>query len=191
MMALEATLLVLAGGKSRRMGQPKALLPVGSTTLIEWVAQRLAGEFQDLLVAGRSELDLPPALRPYFVPDRHPGAGPLAGIEAGLAASVHDVVIAIACDMPAVTPALARALATAVAGHDAAVPRVGGRPEPVCAAYRRSAGKVIAAALREGRWKAADVLASLDVRWLDDEEAPLFASLNTPHEYQRFVDAPR
>ena len=40
-MALTATLLILAGGESRRMGQPKPLLPVGSTTLIEWVVARL------------------------------------------------------------------------------------------------------------------------------------------------------
>lgn len=188
---LEATLLVLAGGRSRRMGQAKALLPVGSTTLIEWVAQRLAPEFQHLLVAARSEVDLPPALRRYLVRDRYPGAGPLAGIEAGLGACHHDVLVAVACDMPAVTPALARALAAAAAGHDAAVPRVGGRPEPACAAYRRSAVTAVAAALREGRWKAADVLPSLDVRWLDDEDPSLFANINTPSDYQRFVDTLR
>src|SRR5262252_4007886 len=90
---LRATLVVLAGGESRRMGRPKALLPVGSTTLIEWLTARLAPAFAHLAVAARDPDCLPPGLRPHMVPDLHAGAGPLAGVEAGLAASPHDVVV--------------------------------------------------------------------------------------------------
>lgn len=190
-MPLPATLLLLAGGESRRMGRPKALLPVGGVTLIEWIAQRLAVEFEGLLVAARDASQLPAGLRSHFVPDVHAGAGPLAGIEAGLAATVHDVLIAVACDMPRVSPALVQRLFVASDGHDAAVPRPAGRPEPACAAYRRSAAPAITAALEAGRWKAAEVLASLRVRWLDDEEAAAFANLNTPEEYRAFLEGVR
>jgi molybdenum cofactor guanylyltransferase len=189
-LTLRATLLVLAGGDSRRMGRPKALLPVGTTTLIEWLVERLAPEFAHLVVAGRGPERLPPGLRPHLAPDLHAGAGPLAGVEAGLAASPHDLVVAVACDMPAVTAALLRRLADAAAGPDvdAAVPRVEGRPEPACAAYRRSAAGPIAAALGAGRYRAADVLAGLRVSWLDGEDPALFANLNTPDDYHRFLD---
>lgn len=190
---LTATLLILAGGASRRMGRPKALLPVGATTLIEWVAARLAPTFDQLLVAGREERHLPRGLRPHMVPDLHPGAGPLAGVEAGLAASRHDTVVAIACDMPEVTATLARRLVAAAApdGVDAAVPRVRGEPEPACAAYRRSAVGPIANALGAGRFKAADVLSELEVVWLDDEDPLLFANVNTPEDYRAFLDRQR
>ena len=190
-MALAATLLLLAGGGSRRMGRPKALLPVGGATLLEWIAERLAPEFQGLLVAAREPEQVPPGLRPHFVPDLRPGAGPLAGIEAGLAATDHEAVFAVACDMPRVEPELARRLLAEAAGYDAAVPRVGGRPEPACAAYRRSAAAGLSAALAEGRWKAADALAGLRVRWLDGEDPTAFANLNTPEDYGAFLDAMR
>jgi molybdopterin-guanine dinucleotide biosynthesis protein A len=187
---LPATLVVLAGGDSRRMGRPKALVPVGSTTLIEWLIARLAPQFAHLVIAGRGPERLPPGLRTLLAPDLHAGAGPLAGVEAGLAASPHDLVVAVACDMPAVTADLLRRLAHAAAGAgvDAAVPRIAGRPEPACAAYRRSAAGPIAAALGAGRLRAADALADLRVRWLDGEDPALFANLNTPGDYQRFLD---
>lgn len=190
---LRATLLILAGGESRRMGQPKGLLPVGDTTLIEWVAARLAPTFDHLLVAGRDQTHLPHGLWPHLVSDIHPGAGPLAGVEAGLAATRHDIVLAIACDMPEVTPALARRLVAAASagGVDAAVPRVRGEPEPACAAYRRSAARTIANALSAGRFKAADVLSELKVAWLDDEDPLLFANVNTPEDYNAFLERQR
>jgi molybdopterin-guanine dinucleotide biosynthesis protein A len=184
---LDGALLVLAGGESRRMGRSKALLPVGPTTLIEWIVARLAPGMAELLVAARSEAQLPPALRPHLVGDRHPGAGPLAGIEAGLVASRHEIVVAVACDMPWVTPELVARLVAATVGRDAAVPRIEGRPEPVCAAYRRRAAPALAGALAAGRLQAgAAVEELLDVRWLDGEDPALFANLNTPADYERF-----
>jgi len=190
---LRATLLILAGGESRRMGRPKALLPVGDSTLIEWLAARLAPTFDHLLVAGRDEKHLPRGLWPHLVPDIHPGGGPLAGVEAGLAASPHDTVLAIACDMPEVTPALARRLVAAAAagGVDGAVPRVRGEPEPACAAYRHSAAGPIGNALSAGRFKAADVLGELKLAWLDDENPVLFANVNTPEDYCAFLERQR
>lgn len=188
---MPATLLVLAGGRSRRMGRPKALLPVGELTLIEWVVSRLAPAFQDLLVAARDRSQLPPSLRPHLVRDLHLGAGPLAGIEAGLAATRQPALVAVACDMPHVTVELVARLFEASEGHDAAVPRLGGRPEPTCAAYRLSAAGPIAAALGGGRRRVAEALEELDVAWLEGEDPAQFASLNTPEDYRAFLDALR
>lgn len=188
-MAQPATLLLLAGGESRRMGRPKALLPVQGRTLIEWVAARLEPDFQELLVAARTEDQLPPALRGRFLADRRPGTGPLAGIEAGLRAASHGTVVVVACDMPHVSSELARRLVAAAAGHDAAVPRVGGRPEPACAAYRQGALAAISAALDRGQRRAADVLAGIDVNWLEDVDAAAMASLNTPADFGAFLAA--
>ena len=190
-MSEAATLLLLAGGESRRMGRPKALLPVAGTTLIEWMASRLAPAFEELLVAAPDSRQLPAGLREHLVCDLHPGAGPLAGIESGLMATRHEVLVAVACDMPAVEAELVRRLLAASAGHDAAVPRVGGRPEPTCAAYRRSAAGWITGQLDAGRWRVADALEGLHVRWLEGEPAGLFADLDTPEDYARFLDALR
>jgi molybdopterin-guanine dinucleotide biosynthesis protein A len=169
------------------MGWPKPLLPVAGTTLVEWIADRLAGSFEELLVAVRSPDQVPPRLRPYLVLDRR-GAGPLAGVEAGLAAARHPLLVAVACDLPGVTEDLACRLAAAAEGVDAAVPRIGGRPQPACAAYRRSAAPAIADALEAGRWRATEVLERLRVRWLDDVVPELLANLNTPADYRSFLD---
>jgi molybdenum cofactor guanylyltransferase len=188
---VKATLLLLAGGASRRMGQPKALLPYGGTTLIEHVAQTLAPEFHEVLVSANDPEAVPPGLRQRLVHDLHLGAGPLAGIEAGLNAARHETLFAVACDMPLVTADLARRVVAAAQGHDAAVPRVGGRPEPAAAAYRQGAAGPIAAALAEGRRQAAEVLEELDVAWLDDLDPRLFANANDPATYRALLDALR
>jgi molybdopterin-guanine dinucleotide biosynthesis protein A len=185
--AFPATLLLLAGGESRRMGRSKALLPVEETTLVEWLAERFRPAFDQVLVAARDISQLPWSLRRDFVADIRPGAGPLAGIEAGLASARNPRVVAMACDMPYVTVALAERLAASAEGHDAAVPRLQGRAQPTCAAYRSSALPAIAAALAEGERTASEVIGRLDVRWLDQEEPALFTNLNTPADYQAFL----
>lgn len=188
-----ATLLILAGGASRRMGRPKALLPFAGTTLVEHLVATLAPAFDEVLISANDPATIPPMLRDrhQVVADLHRGAGPLAGIEAGLNAARNDTLFAVACDMPLVTAELAAQIVTAAAGHDAAVPRIGGRPEPACAAYRRPAAGPIAAALREDRRRAAGVLAELDVAWLDDLDPRLFASANDPAAYRALLDAIR
>ena len=186
MVAVEATLLVLAGGASRRMGRPKAWLEVGETILLRWVADRLAPDFAEVLVsfAEPEQLEQPVPYRVVF--DRKLAAGPMAGIEAGLAAARLDPVFVIACDMPYVTRGVATVAVAAARMCDAAVPRIGGRPEPVCAAYRKSALPIITESLDAGNRRAADVLASLDVTWLEDVSGEVVRSLNTPDDYLRF-----
>ncbi len=188
---VEATLLVLAGGESRRMGRPKALLPVGATTLVEYLVERLAPSFDEVLVSAREADQLPAGLRDRLVRDLHLGQGPLAGIEAGLAAARHDVLFALACDIPNLSPELAGRLVAESAGHDAAVPRVGGRPQPAAAAYRRSAAAAVAASLGAGRLRVTDTLEELDVRWVDDLDPEQLWNMNTPADYQVFLDAMR
>ena len=184
---MRATLLLLAGGASRRMGRPKALLDVGGETLIEFVRRRLRTGFDDVLVSTNEPDALPPELRATCVRDRLPGAGPLAGIEAGLAAARNDVVFAVACDMPYVDLSLARKLVSASRGFDAAVPRIDGRPEPVCAAYRRRSLPAITRALDGGVRKAAEALQRLDVCWCDGLDLDALRSINTPDDWAGFV----
>jgi len=183
---MQASLLVLAGGSSRRMGRPKPWLEVGHTILLRWVADRLAPEFEEVIVAFAEpeQLEQPIPYRVVF--DRKLSAGPMAGIEAGLAAARLDPVFAIACDMPFVTREVAAMAVAAARMCDAAVPRIDGRPEPVCAAYRRSALPVITASLDAGNRRAADVLAGLEVTWLEDVSSAVVRSLNTPDDYLRF-----
>jgi len=185
---LEATLLVLAGGEGRRMGRPKALLAVGDTTLVGWQVDRLGPHFAEVVVAAADPAFVPAGAR--FARDRHgPRMGPLAGIEAGLSAAEHDAVFTFACDMPRVDAALAERLVSRSEGFDAAVPRLNGRPEPVCACYRRSALPIVSRQLDALHLKAAEVLEQLRVAWLEELDATLFWNINTQEDYQVFLSA--
>ena len=177
---------MLAGGDSRRMGRPKAWLEVGDTYLLRYVASRLAPAFTDVMVsfAEPEQLEQPVPYRVVF--DRKRAAGPLAGIEAGLSAAREEVMFAVACDMPYVTVDLAEAAVAAARSCDAAIPRLDGRAEPVCGAYRRTALPSIAAALDAGLFRAADITEHLDVTWLEGLAAEQFRSLNTPADVERF-----
>jgi molybdopterin-guanine dinucleotide biosynthesis protein A len=183
---MQASLLVLAGGGSHRMGRPKAWLEVGDTFLLRYVVDRLAPAFSEVIVsfAEPEQLEVPLPYRIVF--DRKQSAGPLAGLEAGLLAAHYEAVFAVACDMPYVTQEIAHMAIVAARRSDAAIPRIDDRPEPVCGAYRRSALPAITEALDGGRLKTADVVAELDVTWLEDLDPELFRSLNTPEDLDRF-----
>jgi molybdopterin-guanine dinucleotide biosynthesis protein A len=183
---MQASLLVLAGGESRRMGRPKAWLEVGDTFLLRHVVGNLSSAFAEVIVsfAEPEQLEQPIPYRVVF--DRKHSAGPLAGLEAGLLAARHDVTFAVACDMPYVTFEVAEMAIAAARRCDAALPRVDGRPEPLCGAYKRSALPFITGALNTGRLKAADIADDLDVTWLEGLDPKLFRSLNTAEDLERF-----
>src|SRR6266571_9020886 len=190
---MEATLLVLAGGESRRMGRPKAWIEVprsqGDTVLLRYVVERLGPAFSEVVVSF-AEPEQMEQLVPYRVVfDRKRSAGPLAGLEAGLMSARHDVLFAVACDMPYVTRPTAELAVAAARGCDAAIPRHDGLFEPVCGAYRKTALPAIVGALDVGNYTAHDVVMDLDVTWLEGLEVAQFDSLNTPADVERFYAA--
>ncbi len=181
----EMALILLAGGASRRMGSPKALLPVGGTTLAGWQVERLSGAFAETLVATGPASPLPDSLEPLRVVDGWPGAGPLAGIEAGLGATACEWAFCLACDLPLVTLEVARRLAAAAAGHETAVPRAAGRGHPTCAVYARRVRPRLREALERGERRLTVVAAELDVVWVDGIEERVLTNLNTPADLDR------
>ena len=183
---MQATLLVLAGGESRRMGRPKAWLRLGDTVLLRYVANRLAPSFSEVVVSFAEPEQLEQHVPYRVVFDRMRNAGPLAGLEAGLAAAREEVLFAVGCDMPYVTESLAQLAVAAARGSDAAIPRHDGLFEPVCGAYRRTALPAIASALDAGRFAAHEVADYLDVTWLEGHDPQQFESLNTPADFERF-----
>jgi molybdopterin-guanine dinucleotide biosynthesis protein A len=185
-MTMEATLLVLAGGDSRRMGRPKAWIEIGGGYLLRYVVERLVPAFSEVVVAFAEPEQLERHIPYRVVFDRKRHAGPLAGLEAGLLSARHDVLFAVACDMPYVTPATAAMAVAAARSCDAAIPRHDGIFEPVCGAYRKSALPYIESALDAGHLTAHDVIMDMDVTWLEDVDPAELESLNTPADLEQF-----
>lgn len=141
----EATGVILAGGRSRRMGQDKLPLKVGAATLLDRVHDALASRCAEILVVGAGGYAPTGARR---VPDLRPGQGPLAGIEAGLFAASHRSAFVAAGDMPFLTGELVEYLLGFLsASVPAAMLYLDDRPHPLCAAYGREIRPAVSAAL--------------------------------------------
>ena len=193
------SLLLLAGGQARRLGRPKETLPWAGTTLIENSIARLRPRFGEVLVATAHPERLPASLGVRIVSGERRDGGPLAGLEAGLEAAHNEVVLALACDLPYVDGELLEVLVDRLGRHDAVVPFVGARPDPLCAVYRKRSLEVVtrlldavAPAGRPPSLRA--LLASLDVRYfgslefrLHGFEERLLWNLNTPGDYQLLI----
>ena len=183
---MEATLLVLAGGDSRRMGRSKPWIEVGNTVLLRYVVERLAPAFSEVMVSFAEPEQMEQHIPYRVVFDRKRNAGPLAGLEAGLMAAHHEVLFAVACDMPYVTQSAAEVAVAAARSCDAAIPRHDGLFEPVCGAYRKTALPAIVGALDAGHYTAHEVAEQLDVTWLEGLDPAQFESLNSPADLDRF-----
>ena len=183
---MEATLLVLAGGDSRRMGRPKAWIEVGDTVLLRYVVERLAPAFSEVMVSFAEPEQMEQHVPYRVVFDRKRSSGPLAGLEAGLVSCRTEVLFAVAYDMPYVARSTGELAVAAARSCDAAIPRHDGLFEPVCGAYRKTALPKIVGALDAGNYTAHEVVMDLDVTWLEGLDTTQFESLNTPADLERF-----
>lgn len=172
------------------MGRPKASLPVGDTTLLRYVIERLRPGVDDVIVAGGPD---PGIEGTRWVADRAPSRGPLSGLAAGLGVARGLGAWVVATDHPDVAVALGQLLFEALDGVDAAVPRIAGRPQPTCAAYRATLAPQVNALLDRGVRSMRALLDQVRVRYLDetalfdiDPELRSFRNLNTPEEYRRW-----
>ena len=186
------SLVILAGGLSRRMGRDKASLPAGDGTLIEHLARRLAPVVDETIVAGGSGRNRVAGVR--MVDDHYPGLGPLAGIHAGLAAARYPHIWVVGCDLPDAEPALAHLFLGLVAGYDAVVPRIDAEPQGVCALYDRALVSRIDGLLSAGERRVKELLAASNVRYVTaeelrtvDPELRSFRNINTPADYEAWL----
>jgi molybdopterin-guanine dinucleotide biosynthesis protein A len=131
--------IVLAGGKSSRMGRPKAILPFGPELMLERVVRLLGSVVKPIVVVAAPGQELPPLPGDVLIAhDEHEARGPLEGLLAGLlAVSSHaDAAYATSCDVPLLAPAFVLAMIERLAGVDIAVPVEDGFPHPLAAVYR-------------------------------------------------------
>ena len=201
-----AAAVVLAGGRSRRMGTDKAGLRWGDGTLLEHVVDVLADAVSGSVVivgtAGTprtvagARVD---AARVVAVTDDEPGRGPLQGLATGLrAAAARGAAVAFVCsvDLPLIHPAYVAAVLAALGDAEVALPVVHGHRQPLAAAYRTVLGDRAAALLDAGARRpgdlfavsvvaeptAADLLADPELRAVDPE-LDAVRDADTPQEY--------
>jgi molybdopterin-guanine dinucleotide biosynthesis protein A len=186
--------IVLAGGKSSRMGSSKALLPFGSETMLQRVV-RLLGEVVSPIVvvaaAGQELPGLPPNV--FVTCDEHEGRGPLEGLRAGLKALPQNVEAAYvtSCDVPLLVPGFVRQMFDLASGYDIAVMEIDGFTHPLSAVYRRSTLPFIEDLLSKDRLRPVFLFDAVNTRRVRPEQMTAdpalrtLRNLNTREDYER------
>jgi molybdopterin-guanine dinucleotide biosynthesis protein A/formate dehydrogenase assembly factor FdhD len=188
---------VFCGGRSRRMGADKALYLMNGDGqgLLAALAGELAGRFGEVVLVtnDRRKLAACAELLPFTqVEDLRPGAGPVGAILTALTHLPERPVFVLACDMPVIDWEIVKRLKDLMeaAGAQAALPRHGGRLEPLHAFYGPGAAPVMARGLDEGRSSVRENLDRMTTVFFffpdpGEAGAALFSNINTAREARR------
>jgi molybdenum cofactor guanylyltransferase len=156
--------VVLAGGRSSRMGRDKALIEVDGRTLLDRALDKLEPHVQELLVIG--DPGKYGHVGPFVFADDIPGVGPLGGILTAMRYASNDRLLVLACDMPNVTPRLFEHLKEGLT--------------------REGCRSTFEARVAQGAWKVSDALEQVRATFVQicpgEEGWPqdLFRNINAP-----------
>lgn len=188
---IDVTCLILCGGRSKRMGRPKAFLPYGGTTMVNHILTTVRDLFAEtFLVANEPEsfedfdVDVVKDILPY--------RGPLGGILSGLLVSQHSHAFVVACDMPLIDPKIVREICSKRSEHDVIVASHEEGIEPLLGIYSKNCIRPLEESLFNGDLSLRDFLSGLSSSTYQIEEGesrnlPCYFNVNTPQDYSRLV----
>ena len=187
---MEVTCAILAGGKSKRMGRDKALIPVGDRALLSRVYAVAEEVFSDILVLSNLHTHLDKVRGP-IVKDVIPRQGPMIGIVSALLYARTTYVFVLACDMPFLRKDAIEYVLTAAHGEDIVIPKTEKGFEPLHALYNRSCISPLLSAIERGRMKIPDIFPLLSVKVVEGKEVfasqglSIFTNINTEEDLSR------
>lgn len=186
--------VVLAGGKSTRMGTSKALLPFGAETMLQRVVRMLATIVSPIVVVAAPGQELPPLPADVILThDEREARGPLEGLRAGLKALPDTVASAYvtSCDVPLLVPGFVTEMLALSAGYDVTVMEIDGFPHPLSAIYRRATLPHIEDLLAHDRLRPVFLYERVRTRRVSpaeitsDPDLQTLRNLNTREDYER------
>jgi molybdenum cofactor guanylyltransferase len=185
--------VVLCGGRSSRMGRPKAWLPFGRELMLPRVVRLLGEAVDPVIVVAAPGQDVPPLPEAIcIVRDEKEGCGPLQGLAAGLKA-LHgqaDAIYLSSCDAPFLRPTFVQRLIALLGKAVVCVPRVGDYHHPLAAVYRMEAIEAVERLLAQNRLRPFFLFETVQTRVVEiaelvdiDPTLQSLRNLNTPEEY--------
>ncbi len=190
---LPLTAIILCGGKSKRMGRPKAFLPYAGSTMIAHIVETLNDMFVKTLLVSNEPAQFED-LGPDVVKDILPFRGPMGGILSGLLVAETDYSFVIACDMPLVSKKLVRDMTAARSGFDVVVLSHATGLEPLFGVYSKSCIKPLEESLFAGTLSVQDLITGLkssifkyDETKYENDLLPPYFNINTPQDYSRLI----
>src|SRR5262245_61862853 len=188
---LNATAVVLTGGKSSRMGRPKALLLFDGEPLIVHLVRALKQMFAETVIVAAPDQELPD-LPVTLVRDEVAYQGPVGGIYYGLKAARGEFCFVTSCDVPFLNPALISHLTAHISRYDVVVPFWENRFQPLHAVYRTKMLPLLKEQLDRGELRPIYLFDKVETCKVDedairhfDPEGLSFLNMNTPDDYER------
>ncbi len=186
--------IVLCGGKSSRMGRPKAWLPFGPEVMLQRVVRILSQVVSPIVVVAAKGQDVPELPAGVEIArDEHEALGPLAGLAAGLDAlgGRVDAAFASSCDVPLLEPAFVARIIASLEDYDLAIPRDGKFHHPLAAVYRTRLAATVRELIAADRLRPFFLIERSRAREIDvtelcavDPELRSLRNINTPKEYE-------
>ena len=186
--------VVLCGGKSTRMGVPKATLPFGDETMLHRVVRLLNTVVSPIVAVAAREQTLPALPAGVIVArDQREAKGPLEGIRAGLTAMPPsiDAAYITSCDVPLLVPKFVERMIELMGDHDIAVMEIDGFPHPLSAIYRRGVLPHVESLLAADRLRPVFLFDAVRTRRVTPQEMMVvdpglktLRNLNTPEDYR-------
>ena len=190
--------IILCGGKSSRMGSPKAMLPFGDQTLLQRVITCVENVCPSIVVVAAKDQPLPDLPESVVVVrDSVEGQGPLEGIRVGLKALPQTTTVAYvtSCDVPFLKPSFVEFMFDRLGTNDIAVPVEDGFFHPLAGVYCVSVSGAIEALFRTGERRPRmlfDQVCTVQVptELLKTADATLdsLVNLNDPEQYQAALE---
>jgi len=189
--------VILAGGKSTRMGSDKALLPYRGGRFIEAIYRLFADIFSEVILVTNTpdQYDFLPCRK---VQDILEDMGVLAGIHSGLYHSSNPAIFAVACDMPYLVEGLIRHMASRADAGGVLIPEGPDGLEPLHAVYGKGCLAAIETTLLSGQRRIVSFFDRTNVNRMNLEQVALFdpafvsfININTPADYYELRDGER
>ena len=182
--------IILAGGKSSRMGEDKALLNYNGQKFIEKIADELSFFEEKIIARGNNSIlgELEKASW-KIVADEYPEHGPIGGLHAALKNCKSDVMFVVTCDMPLITGEMAKKICGEMCGSFDVVIAVSndGKYHPLCGVYRKELYQLMEEYILQDNNRVMAVLKNCRVKYvnLNEEESKQLANVNTRDEYKK------
>jgi len=174
---LEINCVILAGGKSIRLGHDKVLERIGNTSLLERVIARVDSFSKDIIIVTAEERTFAPLVNHPKIKtacDILPGRGSLGGIYTGLKKSDSFYNLVVAADMPFLNESLLRYMIEVSDGFDFVLPRVNSYYEPLHAVYSRNCITPIEEIFNQGKRVIIELFNYVKTKFVEAEEVNRF-----------------
>lgn len=189
-LSLHIEAFILAGGKSRRMGQDKGLMQLGNKAMVRYTLEELEELHLPVsIISGRAEY----AVYGYSVfADIVEGRGPIGGLYTAMMKSRADHVLLLSCDTPGINAEAVNYLLSKAADNQITVAGFENEINPLFAIYPRTMLQEVKKRMDTGKLRMHEFIDAnphkiVDLSWMEKQSNALSLNINTPEDVQLFL----